>query len=325
MHARSLRRFERQALSRWLAASPANARDFLRTEAAWRLSGALSNEPEVQVDLERLRRYASIRQEREPRARWARWTLPAALSLATVAFLWHATQPARQWYETERGEQRTLALDDGSVVAVNSGSRLGVDIGPDERRATLDRGEAFFEVAPDPKRPFTVAVGRGWARAVGTRFNVLVQAGVVTITVLEGAVDVAPIATQPRNVVRVRAGYSVAIRADGQMERPADEQASADRILGWREGKLHFDAWPLALAVAEHNRYARKSIQLDSSVPADVRVSGVFRIGDTQAFLAALHSLMAVQVVDTGPVLRASVAPPVHEDPSPSGVRQDDP
>jgi transmembrane sensor len=153
----------------------------------------------------------------------------------------------------------------------------------------------------------------------------LVQAGAVMITVLEGTVDVAAIAARPGNVVRVRAGHSVAITPDGQLGRPAEEQASADRILAWREGKLHFDAWPLAQAVAEHNRYARKPIQLDSSVPADVRVSGVFRIGDTQAFLAALQSLMAVQVVDTGDVLLASVAPPVHQDPLPSGVRQDDP
>src|SRR5258705_10901824 len=99
MHWRSLRRCERQALSRWLAASPGNARDFLRTEAAWRLSGALSHEPAVQVDRERLRRYASTPQRREPRARgahWARWTSFAALSLAVIAFPWHAMQPTRQ-------------------------------------------------------------------------------------------------------------------------------------------------------------------------------------------------------------------------------------
>jgi transmembrane sensor len=315
MHARRLRGRERRALREWLAASPAHARELLRVEAAWRLSGALARAPEVQSELSLLLRSGDAETAFAPVARrgvMLRWAAMGTLSVLALALVWHAFEAAPTSYRTAVGEQRMITLDDGSVVAVNTGSRLAIEYEPGERHVELEGGEALFEVSPDPSRPFTVSAGAGWARAVGTRFNVLMDTQSVTVTVLEGTVEVAPNAANPRLRTRVQTGQSVAFSPSGVLVGALPQRASLDRIVAWREGKLRFDAWSLEQAVAEHNRYARKPIRIDGSVPADVRVSGVFRIGDTQAFLGALHELMALQVVDEGEYLSLSPQPSAH-------------
>jgi transmembrane sensor len=224
-------------------------------------------------------------------------TCVALLALAT---LWYASASREEWYETATGEQRVVALTDGSRVALNTGTRIGVELGSHERLVRLERGEALFEVARDAQRPFIVNAATGYARAVGTRFNVQVDAGAVTVVVLEGRVEVAPSPAERVHAARLTAGESAAFVASGSLAAAAPERASIERIAAWRDGKLRFDAWPLEQAIAEHNRYAHKPIVIDGNVPDDVKVSGVFRIGDTQALLGALQELLDVTVVDAG-------------------------
>jgi len=98
----------------------------------------------------------------------------------------------------------------------------------------------------------------------------------------------------------LRAGESAAYEASGLRVRANPEHASFERINAWHDGKLQFDSWTLLDAVREHNRYATKPIRFGTPELEDLKVSGVFRVGDTTALLNALNRLLNIQAVDQG-------------------------
>jgi len=342
MRSGMLGQHDRNAMQRWMANRPEHARDLLQVEAAWRLSGVLANDAEVRRELEELDSLESspglrrvdvwlARGFRDTRAAYV--AAAAALVLGIGMTFWYVLTPRS--YQTAHGEQRVVTLADGSVVALNTDTRLRVDLSAARRDVFLRRGEALFQVAYDPRRPFVVHAAQGYARAVGTRFNVLAQESGVTVSVLEGRVEVSPqeflhehanatasaanapvssgtaqqestagvgstMASQP---LLLRAGQSAAYVPSGKLVAPEPMQASAERIVAWREGKLRFESWRLDRAVREYNRYAEKPIYLDSPDVAGVEISGVFRIGDSAAFVQALGELVNARVVHDGDTL----------------------
>ncbi len=297
---------DQRALRAWLASSTENNRDFLRAEAVWRICGTLAGNPGIQAELARLRRKS---QRRTMRALWSRaprgWLAAAAAAVLSIAIatFWVAARSKIDWHDTASGEQRVVSLSDGSSIAINTDSRVGIHYRANERHVALEQGEALFEVARDTKRPFTVRAANGHVRAVGTRFNVLVQHDAVTVAVLEGRVDVVTQGDAGEQRAELDVGQSIAYGKSGRL-MPADPTvASPQRIAAWREGKLRFDGWSVERAIREHNRYSSKPIRLGDADLGQRLISGVFRIGDTSAFVDALETLIDVKAVDQGDAL----------------------
>ena len=165
---------------------------------------------------------------------------------------------------------------------------------------TLEKGEALFEVSHDALlRPFTVHVRNGDVRAVGTRFNIITEGDLVTVTLLHGRVEVVTRGAAGEEHTQLSAGEAVAYDQNGVL--PADPTtASARRIESWRKDRWSFDDWSLERAAREHNRYVNKPIRIDDAGLAQKRISGVFRIGDTDAFLTAVSRNAHAEVVDQG-------------------------
>jgi transmembrane sensor len=247
-----------------------------------------------------------------------RWVLAmsftAALALGTVALqhLQYATS-----YGTGVGEQRVVVLDDGSRLTMNTATRVRVDLGASSRNVSVEDGEALFEVAKDPHRPFVVSVGGSEVRALGTIFAVRFtprQAGAddVAVTPIEGQVSVQPEtyrngeeSFQPGQLVlhpgeRAR----LAARASGaQTEKPPQvDHPRIDQVVAWKRGEALFDDVSLEQAVAEMNRYSRTPIVLvGGDAIASHRVSGIFRTGDNVGFaraVATLHGLVVRELPD---------------------------
>jgi transmembrane sensor len=302
MRSGALTRRERRRMKRWMDAAPEHARELLRAETAWRLSGALENDESLRRELAEL--------DAMPPAPggFHRWRQPllatAALALAVLGVF--ALSSRAPTYSTLIGEQRTVVLPDGSTMALNTGTKVEVRYTAQRRTLHLLHGEALFHVAHDARRPFIVHNSAGTVRAVGTRFNVLAdETGAITVSVLEGRVAVTPgsKARRPKPAL-LDAGESVACTSDGALAAPLAGQASFTRIAAWREGKLRFDAWPLEQAVREYNRYAEQPVILDAVTDHGVLVSGVFRINDTDTFLKALVELVDGRLIEDGEVLR---------------------
>lgn len=295
------------AFRAWLAMEPAHAQAFARVTEAW----------EMVPGAARLRAQAdAMKAGLNPRAARRPWlAVPAALAacaalVAAAGLVWWSLQDPV--YHTAVGEQRTVTLDDGTRIALNTDSRLSVAYDDGERRVRLERGEALFEVMPQPQRPFIVEAGSEQVRALGTTFVVRRDPDRLAVSLIEGRVEVEPRAStqQASRMRQARAGTTVlspgeriVVRADAprHVDRPRIEVLTA-----WRHGEVMFDDITLADALAELDRYGRNRVRLADPELSQLRISGVFATRDSAEFarsIAQLHGLR-VERAENGIVLR---------------------
>lgn len=242
-----------------------------------------------------------------------------ATGLVTILTLWRAPV-----YVTEAGEQRSLALTDGSVVTLNSRSRIRVRMSEHERRLDLLEGQALFKVAKDPQRPFIVGSDNVRVRAVGTEFDVYRRINGTVVTVIEGRVIVSG-ASSPastvgtRHVSEVAAGSTMhpaagAPLAAGQQLTVTDAgpgraaPAELPVVTAWTQRQLIFQSATLAEVAEEFNRYSSRKFVIEEHATRSLRVSGVFSI-DPRFMLGYLRSRPNLKVIEHGDEIRI-----VHDD-----------
>jgi len=240
----------------------------------------------------------------------------AAVAIAAAALLFvflplEPRQPASAAYSTRVGETRSVALADGTVVDLNTGTTIRVRIGGSERRIALDRGEALFHVAKDSRHPFDVSVGSRVIRVVGTVFDVLRNEGTITVTVAEGKVGFfQPDAQADRGLTLVAGDQVAFVEATG---KATFRHVNPSVALAWRSGYLVYQNAPLALIVSDLNRYFARRVAIGDGSAAAQRFSGVLRMDREDAVLRRLSRLLPVEAeyrADGGIVLRT----PKHRD-----------
>ena len=237
--------------------------------------------------------FAPRRREPEPRPRRLAAVAAVAVVGISLALGWQLHSPAVQpvAYGTAVGALETTSLADGSEATLSSDSRIVVALSRRERHIELERGEAFFHAAKDPKRPFVVAAAGHQAIAVGTRFAVRRDADGMRVVVTEGLVRLEsdPGADgRPQPTTLLPAG-SVALAGPHGVVVQSGSVDDARQALSWRDGFLAFRDTSLAAAAAEFNRYnARKIVIADPSVGA-LRVGGSFRWSNAEAFVRLLE------------------------------------
>lgn len=283
---------ERAAFERWRAADPAHAAAYRQVEDVWQRSAGLREDPAIAAALQDALRPA--RPRRRDRAEW--WpSLAAAASVALVAVaallwvFWPAEVPVQR-YATALGEQRTVVLEDGSQLVLDTDTEVLARFARRERSLTLQRGQADFSVQSDVQRPFVVHAVGASVTATGTRFQVRVGEGGGSVTLLEGEVIVAARSGAQRESATLAPSERIEIGADGTLARkhalPEEELAS---IRGWTEGDLVVNAWSLDALVAEMNRYSDTKLRLGDPALGQIPISGVFKAGDQQSFTLALE------------------------------------
>jgi len=270
-----------------------NQQAYENCELAWELSAELRGSARLAVLLAGadalVARQRGASAGARPRSRTPLWPLALAASVVAVgACAWLLlARPTVTAYSTAVGEQRTVALADGSTVLLNTDSAVRVVLSRQLRRIELERGEALFSVSHDPARPFEVHALHGVTTAVGTQFDVELTRGGAAVSVLEGTVTVgtADVASAP--AVAVSAGRGVGYTQEGALS-PL-RAAEVDRIQGWRTQRIVFDDIDLDTALAEYNRYTRTPIVLSDPALGSRHINGVFHIGDEAAFLSAMQ------------------------------------
>jgi transmembrane sensor len=223
-------------------------------------------------------------------------------------------------YATSIGERREITLADNSVVTLNTGSRMSVDYSTGSREVHLARGEASFQVMPDPNRPFIVHAGVRRFEATGTRFNVRVISPTLTeLTVTDGTVKVmdAPPrlpetpaqrrATLLYGETSVRALEMAQVAPGFQSVSQLDEREVEAR-LAWQRGLIVFEDEALPDALAEVDRYTTTRFVLADEKVRHVRIDGRFRTGDVEGLLASLRDKFRVdwKKDDTGRIVLSS-------------------
>ncbi len=241
------------------------------------------------------------------------WSLAAALTAIIVGtVLTVSWQLGRGTvYATTVVERRTIKLEDGSSVELNSRSRIRVRFSKAQRDVELLEGQVLFQVAKNPTRPFVVHSDAVRVRAVGTQFDVNRKAVGTTVTVVEGRVAVyqeLPFSSaRPPEAINTKAPPSMhgvptaegltALERSGpawQAGSPAiyltageqltltgrtasvPHRASTSAATAWTQGELVFESALLTDVAEEFNRYSERRLTVEDHGTHPLQLSGVF-------------------------------------------------
>lgn len=286
-------------LDAWLAADPRHRAAYDDVAEAWAESGTAA----AALGILALRAQAlAARPVRAGRTPWMR--LAAAVAAVTVlaaggagALHLFGAAPEVQVYRTGVGERATVTLADGSQATLNTASALAVEYDRKRRGLRLLAGEAWFDVAKNPNRPFVVQAAGHAVTATGTSFDVRLDPDRLRVAVTEGRVLVA--AGERTPLAAVGAGQRAEVKGDAVLVTQAGPVGG-----DWRRGRLQFDAVTLAEASAEMNRYRRIPILIDDPAAARLRISGVFDTGEGSSFVEALPLTHPVAITRTPEAVR---------------------
>jgi transmembrane sensor len=318
---------ERQQFAGWLRRSNLHVEEFLQLSVLARqlsepsIWGDTSAEELIAEALGSRNTVASLDSRHSTLRRSAfqqkRWLLPlsAACVLAAVATFFFSGDlfpglfdgPGNT-YATVVGEQRSIPLEDGSIVELNTQSSLRTRFTAAERTVELLRGEAIFKVAKNAQRPFRVISGGSQIVAVGTAFNVYSRsAGAGTVvTVIEGRVRVShtddessrnPGTDQqhPADDIELARGEQAVIVPKRPIVRIALEDPA--KATAWTERRLIFEETPLAAVTAEFARYyTAKTIRIADPALADLHITGVFDASDPASLVEFLQTFGAIDI-----------------------------
>lgn len=322
------------AFAEWLTRSPAHLQEFLEVAALWSTVGvadsrdydvdaliAAARAEQAQsrvVQLAARRGATDPEPARVPRARARRISVGLAASLLLGLVLWGGWAFLRQSPElsTAVGEQRTITLSDGSVLFLNTNSAVRIRFGKQRRDIELIRGEARFQVARIPQRPFVVATTDATIRALGTVFNVAMDREGTQVAVIEGRVELrergasgAQSAADARGSVDPHGNAEMPAKRHARIELAAGQRAavtsngiepdvgpSLESVNAWTQHRLVFRDRTLAEVVGEFNRYRPQQLVVDDPELAGLRISGSFDPSDPDSLVAYLGAVEAVQV-----------------------------
>jgi transmembrane sensor len=317
---------ERRRGLRWLKASPMHVAEALRVAQIYQMLRTMKVETDGTI--EDLRSNVvefvapdGVRRERDPesagaRVPWKPWGLIAAMLVVSLAVVLGSLQFGwiSRTYAAGPGEWRRIALSDGTVMRVGPRSEVSVKLTLGRRSIQLRRGEALFDVATDPSRPFYVSAGAALVRAVGTEFGVSRLGDKVVVTVAEGAVAVsqqvsemqmqwhAEPSVEPGRVqptVAVAAGEQVAVSPSVWPSNA--RRVNVERELAWAQGRLIFEDMTIAQAIDEFNRRNRLQIDVRDPAIAGRPVRGIFDAADPESFALFLARAARVTIVRERP------------------------
>lgn len=296
LHADDVTESERAAFNEWVGASPERRAEYELTALTMAVSGGMKNFPELHA----APRAAPVRVSRK-------LAIAAGIALAVLASGWFVWRSSIPRYSTGIGEQKTVALADGSTIQLNTASAMNVDLEPGFRHVTLRRGEAFFNIARDPARPFVVRAGQSEIRVLGTKFNVRVMGNIAHVGVLEGHVQVIPLGGSAVPAGERAAAAQALDLLPGQGASVASQQPAlaaqtidTARLTAWREGRIYFENERLSTMLEEVNRYTTTPFVVVNPLRNELRLSGIFRSGDAQSVVYALQTAYGLEVEQQG-------------------------
>jgi len=235
------------------------------------------------------------RRERRPLLRYAvaASVVTVALGLGLFSGLNHPAGYSAE-FATALGERRHVALPDGSVIDLNSRSRLQVRFVKDRRLIELTEGEAMFSVEHDTSRPFVVEAGSGKVTVTGTRFDVRRDVTQTRVAVEQGTVKVQGRHAPDNEFINLTAGLGTHVDAHGVVAQAY--AVNPAELTAWRSGKLVFNNASLSEVVEEVSRYRDKPLTVANPTVASLRLTSVFKSDNTDALLKALPSILPVAV-----------------------------
>lgn len=303
----------RGGLAAWLAVDASHVEAYRKAERVWRITGmaeaaaAPAERPATPPSATLSLRPAPVTAPVRPRRR--RWPalLAGALAACLVVFIAPGSYLAYQSdYRTSLGQQRTVELEDGSRVHLDSESAIAVSYSSARREVRLLTGQAFFEVTQDKSRPFSVDAQALQITVTGTAFNVTNRRSALAVAVQHGSVQVAEGSVMLADALR--AGDRLRWQADSH--EATRDRVPISQIAAWQNGQLVVRDARIADVLEELRPYLPGKVALHDRALGEQRVTGVYALSDPDAALRAVIRPYQGQVSNWTPWLRVITRQP---------------
>lgn len=285
---------DHEAFKAWRDSDVRHDDAFWSAWRAWQGAGHIRLDDSWRDELAQLTHDEDAMASRRNRSKMIGFALPAALAACIAAFLLMPAMRGAPPVEvrTPVGHNQIIALGDGTRVTAGAKTDFRAYIDKDRRRVELAEGQAFFEVAHDPSRPFVVVAGDAEIRVTGTKFDVKMTGDGVTVSVLEGRVEV-----KRRGLLSVlTAGKPEQILTAGQVSELEPGQAftkgsAANGTPGeWRTGRLFYTDAPLADILSDAERYSGQRYRAANADIAAMRLTASFRVGHVDGLIENIEA-----------------------------------
>ena len=318
---------ERRAFEMWMASDPRHRMAYEKAAQFWAALGdvgydAVNDQPLLAERFQSTMRSVSTALSRmKAHPSFVPSSVAASAALILV-FGWLVTngpwlQPSDARpvvFATGTSEVKDFVLSDGSRVTLGASSQIRVRMDGNLRRIDLRSGDAFFDVAKAPDRPFVVMADGTEVRAIGTAFDVQTDPGGVRVSVLEGRVGVSkdlslngavPPGANLANAndpsvdrILLRPGQKVHV---SKREGFGDVKTIDTSTIGaWRRGQLVYVRAPLSVVIDDVNRYS-ETLYIVGGEAQDLKLSGTFDSSDIGGMIATIAEALPIEVVDQGP------------------------
>lgn len=291
---------ERRSFQTWRNENPEHALAFSRVETLWGKFDPVHSDAAKAGLKSALKTGTNIKQI-------ARHAKTPMLGLLLSALLYGSLQstPVLIWMadnKTSIGEQKTITLDDGSVIKLNTDTAIDLDFNDMQRIVILRKGEILVTVSKDKSRPFIIATQHGTAKALGTKYNVRLENNGTQVAVVESSVETCNNPTllgtnlfsyKEKTCVTLIAGQATEFNNEDLGKVNAIDTES---IVGWASGSLAIDNQPLPTVLKELQRYSKSTLRYNDAELNRLHVSGVIPLHDIRQSLGVLSTRLPIQV-----------------------------
>lgn len=280
---------KQEHLDAWLGENTAHLVTYLRLEAVWARAERLTA----------LRQPPRVIKAARPFAPY--WIGAAKIAagivvLAAIGIVGFRLEQADRGktFATPVGGRETLAFSDGSQIELNTNTVLHTEIGQEKRTATLEQGEAYFQIKHDQNRPFIVMAGSSRLIDLGTKFVVRREKDRLVVTLIDGRVHLETGADAGSRQITMAPGETAVATAEGLVVTRKAPTELADK-LAWRKGLLVFQHTTLADAAAEFNRYNDRKIIVGDAVTSQLTINGTFPANDVGPFVEVTGAVFGLR------------------------------
>ena len=290
----------------WLAQDAANVQAFHEVQDAWQRASAVADVIAAPTSDDRVTSITPTHVTSfTPRWSWA-LSLAATVLLVCGIVFWPSTPST---LSTTTAELRSVKLPDGSRVSLGPETQLRLAFSERERLISMQTGEAYFEVSPDPQRPFSVKTPSGTVVAVGTAFSVHTLTDRIAVAVTHGKVRVetggGPVVEEALSVAGESAPPPVVLvtgqRFVRERERTTiDKLPSLDSATAWQQRRLEYNNEELRVVIADINRYSATKLKIDSNDIGEQRYTGTVFPDEIDVWLTSIEGVFPIQVSESG-------------------------
>ncbi|MFT2091012.1 FecR family protein [Paraglaciecola sp. 2405UD69-4] len=244
-------------------------------------------------------------------------TAAVAFILVTTIFYFNLNTQSEFVYQSSKGENLPIILEDNSSVTLGADTKITVRYNKNARHIELEYGEAYFDVAKDPSRPFTVDSGSRSVTALGTEFNISRQSVRSVVTVTEGKVIVEPendryVARMTSSVFYKKLKTDAFLEAGQSIEYDKNEISAVETVdvqaqTSWRNGTLKYLDESLGFVIEDINRYSSIPIVIDDPRILKFRYSGTIFVEGIESWVQSLPYIFPVQIIDNNDAFKVDL------------------